>query len=307
MERFLEGRAGVVTGAGRGIGRGVAHILARYGARVVVNDYGVSVSGTDPSDTPAKEVADEIAAAGGTAVASAGDVASWEYAEELINTCIREFGRIDFLVTCAGILRDRMMFNMTEEEFDAVVRVHLKGTFACGHFAGMAMRQQRSGAIITFSSGAQEGNMGQSNYSAAKGGIASMTYTWALELRKYGVRANSIVPVALTRMVATIPDAQGDPGRPTAASIAAEPEDVGHVVAFLASDAAAAITGQVLGITRNRVSIWQHPREKAVAIKDGGWTADDLHANFNDLFSGHLEPYGLRVRRYLPPEGPGSA
>lgn len=295
-ERLLEGKAGVVTGGGGGIGLAVAKLLAAQGASLIVNDYGVNLDGTSPSEGPAHEAAKAINGAGGRAAASVGDVSYWAYAEGLIEGCVREYGRLDFLVTAAGILRDRMMFNMSEEEFDAVVAVHLKGTFACGHFAGAHMRKQGSGSIVTFVSGAQEGNVGQSNYSAAKGGIASMTYTWALELHRYGVRANGVVPVAQTRMIATSSDTSA------ASSLAAPPGRVAEVVAFLASDAAAGVTGQMIGVNRTGVSIWQHPREKVVAFSKEGWTLAELATEFPRLFEGQYEPYGLRVKQYVPPK-----
>ena len=303
---FLEGKCGIVTGAGRGIGRATALVLAREGAKVVVNDLGVQVDGTAPSSAVAEEVVREIRAAGGTAVADGEDVADWAGAERLVQRCVETFGRIDFLVTCAGILRDRMVFNMTEAEWDAVIAVHLKGTFNCGHFASIAMRQQRDGAIVTFTSGAHEGNAGQSNYAAAKGGIASMTYTWAVELGKYGVRANSIAPIAATRMLGTIPESAIERRQAAGAvpglSSAADPEEVGNVVAFLVSDEARMVTGQVIGVSAGKVAIWQHPRERWAAYAEGGWTVARLRQHFIPMFGGLLEPYGIRQTRYRPPE-----
>jgi NAD(P)-dependent dehydrogenase (short-subunit alcohol dehydrogenase family) len=304
----LQGKVAIVTGSGRGIGRGVALALAEEGAKVVVNDYGVAVDGSQPSSGPAQEVADEIKAAGGEAVANYGNVASVEDGEAMVKQALDTFGRLDILVNVAGILRDRMVFNMAEEEWDAVIATHLKGTFNCGHFASIAMRQQRSGSIITFTSSAHEGNAGQSNYSAAKGGIASMTYTWAVELGKYGVRANSIAPIAATRMLGTIPESTNErrvaSGTQPSSNLAADPEEVGNVVAFLVSDEARTVTGQVVGVSAGKVTIWQHPRERWAAYTDDMWTVEGLRQHFIPAFGGVLEPYGIRQTQYRPPHFP---
>src|SRR5215510_9665059 len=201
MGDMLAGRVAVVTGAGRGIGRGVALALAAAGAKVVVNDFGVSVDGTAPSTGPAFDVVREIEAAGGEAVASTESVADWASAARIVATALARFGELDILVTCAGILRDRMIFNMSEEEWDAVIAVHLKGTFNCVRHACTHMREQRYGRIVTFSSGAALfGNPGQANYGAAKGGIGGLTKVAARDLGKYGITVNAISPVAGTRM-----------------------------------------------------------------------------------------------------------
>src|SRR5579883_1705113 len=201
MGDLLAGRVAVVTGAGRGIGREVALALAAAGAKVVVNDYGVNVDGSAPSTGPAFEVVAEIARAGGEAVASTESVADWGSAKRIIDTAVERFGRIDVLVTCAGVLRDRMIFNMTEEEWDTVLAVHLKGTFNCVRHACTHMREQRYGRIVTFSSGAGLfGNPGQANYGAAKSAIGGLTKVAARDLGRYGVTVNAICPVAGTRM-----------------------------------------------------------------------------------------------------------
>src|SRR5262245_15858964 len=201
MTNMLAGRVAVVTGAGRGIGRGVALALAAEGASVVVNDYGVNVDGTAPSSGPAFDVVKEIEAAGGTAVANSDSVAEWAGAKRIIETALERFGRVDVLVTCAGILRDRMIFNMSEEEWDAVIAVHLKGTFNCMRHACVPMREQRYGRIVTFTSGAGLfGNPGQANYGAAKSAIGGLTKVAARDLGKYGITVNAISPVAGTRM-----------------------------------------------------------------------------------------------------------
>jgi NAD(P)-dependent dehydrogenase (short-subunit alcohol dehydrogenase family) len=201
---MLRGKVAVVTGAGRGIGRGVALELADQGAKVVVNDYGVSVDGREPTSAPADAVVAEIRQAGGEAISNADSVAEWSKAERIIGSAVERFGRVDILVTCAGFLRDRMIFNMNEDEFDTVVGVHLKGTFNCVRHAAPLMREQRFGRIVTFSSGAGLfGNPGQANYGSAKAAISGFTKVVARDLGKYGVTANGICPVAATRMTLT--------------------------------------------------------------------------------------------------------
>ena len=201
---MLEGKVAIVTGAGRGLGRAEALQLAKMGARVVVNDLGVELDGSGGSESPAQQVVEEIAAAGGEAIAHPGDVADWEDAQGLISRALETFGGLDILVNNAGFLRDRMVFNMSEEEWDAVLGVHLKGTFACSKAAAILFRQQRSGRILTFTStSGLYGNTGQCNYSAAKSGIAGFTKVISLDLGRYGVTVNSIAPMAGTRMTLT--------------------------------------------------------------------------------------------------------
>src|SRR3972149_5463175 len=211
MGERRKGRTAIVTGAGRGIGRAVALALAAEGASVVVNDYGVAVDGTQPSEGPAKDVADEIKAAGGNAVHNFDTVATVEGGERIIQTALDAFGRLDILVNVAGILRDRMIFNMSEEEWDAVIAVHLKGHYCTTKPAAVIMRQQRYGRIVNFSSGSGlNGNPGQANYGAAKAGIAGFPRVVARDLGRYGVTCNAISPGAATRMTATVSDSSRD-------------------------------------------------------------------------------------------------
>ncbi|HXH20838.1 MAG TPA: SDR family NAD(P)-dependent oxidoreductase, partial [Dehalococcoidia bacterium] len=208
---WLEGKVAVVTGAGRGIGRGIALLMAKEGAKVVVNDLGGNTDGTGVDQGPAMEVVEEIRKAGGTAVPNFDSVASVQGGENIIKTALDNFGRIDILVNNAGILRDRMIFNMTEEEWDAVIAVHLKGQYCTIKPASILMRQQRWGRIVNFSStSGLIGNAGQANYGAAKAGVAGLTRVVARDLGRYGVTCNAIAPVAATRLTATVPAAARD-------------------------------------------------------------------------------------------------
>jgi NAD(P)-dependent dehydrogenase (short-subunit alcohol dehydrogenase family) len=278
----MDGKVGVITGAGRGIGRATALLMAKEGATgIVVNDYGVALDGTTPSSEPANEVVKAIESMGGSAVASAQSVATAEGAEEIIKTCVDKYGRIDFLVTAAGFLRDRILWNMPEEDFDAVTNVHFKGTFLCGRAAAQAMRQQRSGAIVTFTSVAHQGNPGQSNYSGAKGAIASMSYTWAMELGRYGVRVNILAPGAQTRMIASIPGRETIVD-PTPEQSVMSPDNVAPAIVYLTSDLSRHVTGQVVGISGENLEIWYHPRPKVVAKKAGGWDIQSIGSQITD-------------------------
>ena len=283
----LEGKVAVVTGAGRGIGRGVALALGAAGASVVVNDYGVERDGSAPTTGPAFDVVGEIENAGGRAVASTESVASWEGGKKIVGTAVDRFNRLDILVTCAGILRDRMIFNMTEEEWDTVLAVHLKGTFSCVRHAAPLMRAQRSGRIITFSSGTGlVGNPGQANYGAAKAGISGLTKVGARDLGKYGVTCNSICPVAATRMTLTPEVLKAREIRKQQGIIREEraltqlenlkPEDVATMVVFFASDQAQNINGQFFLCAGTSISLLSQPRPVKTIFKDRRWTLDEL-------------------------------
>jgi len=277
-----------VTGAGRGIGRAVALALAAEGASVVVNDYGVAVDGTQPSEGPAKDVADEITAAGGSAVPNFDTVASVAGGEAIIQTALDAFGRLDILVNVAGILRDRMIFNMSEEEWDAVIAVHLKGHYCTTKPASVIFRQQRYGRIINFSSGSGlTGMPGQANYGAAKAGIAGFTRVVARDLGRYGVTCNAISPGAATRMTATVPDsareARARAGIQTGAAPAQslllsmrEPEQVAPMVVFLCTDEAWNINGKVFAVAGGAISLLQEEVPMRTIIKQGMWTVEEL-------------------------------
>jgi NAD(P)-dependent dehydrogenase (short-subunit alcohol dehydrogenase family) len=259
---ICEGRVVVITGAGRGIGRQHAIEFARQGAKVVVNDVGAAVDGTGSSDGPAGEVVAEVRAAGGQAVANGDDVADWDGAERLMATAVDTFGGLDVLVNNAGILRDRMLVNMTEAEWDAVIRVHLRGTFAPTRWAVDYWRNRvKAGEtndariINTTSPSGIYGNVGQTNYGAAKAGIASMTVIAAMELGRYGVTVNAVAPAALTRMTENLGFGQSDSDRLLDAFDANDPANISPLVVWLGSGASAAITGRVFNVHGGHISV----------------------------------------------------
>ncbi|RLC95521.1 MAG: hypothetical protein DRI39_00180 [Chloroflexi bacterium] len=290
MDKKLEGKSAVVTGAGRGIGRAVALELARHGAKVVVCDVGGSRAGEGSDVGPAQEVVSEIKASGGEAIPSTESVTDFAAAERIVKTCVDTFGRVDILVNCAGILRDRMVFNMSEEEWDAVIAVHLKGTFNMVRHASRAMREQKWGRIVNTTSDAWRGSPGQPNYSAAKGGIVSLTRTVAGSLGKYNVTANAIAPIASTRMTMDDEVKERFTKLYEAGMMTKDqfdellnmpgPEYVAPVVAYLCTDEAAMITGKVIGCGGGRVALYSDPVEIRGLyrdhVKDGAWTVEEL-------------------------------
>jgi NAD(P)-dependent dehydrogenase (short-subunit alcohol dehydrogenase family) len=276
----LDGRVAIVTGAGRGIGRSVAVLLASEGASVVVNDLGVAVDGSGQDTGPAHETVAEIGQAGGKAVASGADISDFAAAEGLIGTAIEEFGRLDVLVNVAGILRDRMVFNMTEQEWDDVIRVHLKGTFNTTRFASAYWRSLRDetaqNRIINFTSvSGLHGAPGQPNYAAAKMGIVGLTYSAAHSLAKYGVTVNAISPGAATRMTASIPTDRRRAGAP-AGNDEKSPDNVAPVVAYLASDRSGWINGRIIHSAGYEVSLYNNPEPVSRIVGTGPWDPDTL-------------------------------
>jgi NAD(P)-dependent dehydrogenase (short-subunit alcohol dehydrogenase family) len=268
---LLDGKVAVVTGGGTGIGRAVSLGLAAAGARVVVNDYGVSVDGMDPSSEPANQVVAEIRKTGGHAVAAPDSVVTMAGGRAVVDLALKEFGDLHVLVCCAGILRERMIFNMTEEEWDAVIAVHLKGHFTVMQPATRHMRERKAGSIVTFTSAAGlEGSPGQPNYSAAKEGIVGLTRSTALAMAKYGVRCNAISPTADTRMTQRLP------GERRGAATATPPEAIAPVVTFLASDRARHITGQVVAVRGSEVTIVSHPAPLRTVAAPQAWTPEAL-------------------------------
>jgi NAD(P)-dependent dehydrogenase (short-subunit alcohol dehydrogenase family) len=283
----LDGKVALVTGAGRGIGRAYAIALAAEGARVVVNNR---------TRSEAEKVVEEIAAEGGAASANGGNVSSWDDAKVMVEQAVSEYGRLDILVNNAGILRDRMSFNMSKDEWDDVIAVHLTGTFNCGRHAMTQMIAQRSGVIINTTSGAQYGGVGQSNYGAAKAGVAGLTYAWAMELARSGIRVNCVWPRARTRMTENIPSVKERGGLPPSFG---DPEHVAPLIVYLASDAANWITGQVIGIQYDRIWLVLHPKDGPEAVNPEGWTVANLTSRFRDTIGRELEPLGQRPRGYL--------
>ena len=282
----LDGRVAIVTGAGRGIGRSVATLLAGQGAAVVVNDLGSAVDGSGSDAGPAGAVAEEIGAAGGKAVANGADVSDHAAAEALIGTAIEQFGRLDVLVNVAGILRDRMVFNMTEQEWDDVIRVHLKGTFNTTKFAAAHWRSvrdaQAQNRIINFTSvSGLHGAPGQPNYAAAKMGIVGLTYSCANALRQYGVTANAVSPGAATRMTDSVP---AERRRTRVSADEWSPDNVAPIVAYLASEQSGWITGRILHSSGYEVALYSNPEPVVRIIGTGPWDVDDLAAQVERSF-----------------------
>lgn len=298
---MLDGKVAVVTGAGRGIGRGEALLFAEEGARVVVNDLGGEWDGTGADPRPASQVVEEIRSAGGEATAHFEDISEPSGADSLIQEAVRTWGRLDVVVNNAGILRDRMIFNMSVEEWDSVVKVHLRGHFlvtraACAHWRDLAKAgQQASGRIInTSSTSGILGNVGQSNYGAAKAAVAALSAIAAMEMARYGVTVNAIAPGARTRMTEKtfgelrVPEGQFD-------SLA--PENVAPLVACLASDQAAHITGQMFYVQGGLVQLYQGWTPVAEIRKEERWTPAELADRMGDLF-------GARPTVYSPQRSP---
>jgi 3-oxoacyl-[acyl-carrier protein] reductase len=316
MAGRLEGKVAIVTGSGRGIGRGEALLLASEGCRLVINDLGGSPAGEGKDTSPADDVVAEIKKMGSDAVANYDNVASMEGGERMVKTALDAFGRLDILVNNAGILRDRMIFNMSEEEWDAVVAVHLKGHFTATKHASLVFRQQRSGRIVNTSSESGLGNMGQGNYSAAKEGIVGLTRTLALDLGRYGVTANAIRPRAGTRLTLT-PELRAAMERARATTAASggaqpaagdaisqmdelKPELVAPLVVYLCTDKAANINGRDFIVGGNEVSLMSLPDKERSIYREGGWTIDALERVFPSTI-------GAGVKNPMPAQDPKPA
>lgn len=289
MAGRLDGKVAIVTGAGRGIGRAEALLLAQEGAAVVVNDLGVAPDGGGTSSSPADQVVEEIRTTGGQAVANHDTVATMDGGQSIVNTALDSFGRLDFLVNNAGILRDRMIFNMTEDEWDVVIAVHLKGHFSLSRAAAVVFREQRSGRIINTSSPSGLGSRGQANYSAAKEGIIGLTRTLALDLGRYGVTVNAIRPSAATRLTlspelkaAAEKAAKG--GQTFMAEALAKleewkPEHVAPLVVWLCTDEASNVNGRTFMIAGPTVALYSEPEPvRTLYSSTGSWALDELVA-----------------------------
>ncbi|HJF15898.1 MAG TPA: SDR family oxidoreductase [Enteractinococcus helveticum] len=300
----LNGKVAIVTGSGAGLGLAYAQELARQGAKVVINDVNEDVTA---------QAVETITSAGGTAIGVTAPVGSTETAEKLVNAAVEEFGTLDILVNNAGILRDRSLLKMSDDDFDAVINVHLRGTFTCVRAAFAYFKENAvKGRIVTIGSPTgQRGNFGQTNYAAAKAGIVGMVRTWALEMKRAGVTVNAIIPVAATAMTETVPyfsaaieaDKAGEPmpeffrkelGFGTAA-------DVAGLVAFLSSDGAANITGQTIGVGGDRLQVWSHPEPVATEFRDGGWNYEAMQSEGRELIENNLQDVGEKFLE-LPAE-----
>ncbi len=290
---MLEGRVAVVTGAGRGIGRDVARCLASEGAKVVVNDVGAALGGEGTGEDPASEVCREIEAEGGTATPSRDSVSDFAGAGRIIDTAISTYGSIDILVNNAGIVRDRTLVKMDESDYDAVIAVHQKGTFNTARHAAPHMKDAGFGRIINMTSSAGlRGNFGQTNYGAAKAAIMGMTFVWALELGRYGITVNAVAPAGFTRMTEGL--YQGGEPPPDLRSALNAP-----LVAFLASEEAGYVNGQVLGRTGYAYTIFQTPRQVAAMWQEGGWTPSQVAEHFHEILGQHLQPVGMPAHPLL--------
>lgn len=283
---LLDGKAVVVTGAGRGIGRGHALQFAKAGASVVVNDIDDAVAG---------EVVGEIEGLGGKAIANTGSVGDKAGADSIVAACVEAFGKIDVMMANAGIARDRTFLKMSEEEFDDVINVHVKGTFLCHQAAALQMRDQGTGGVLLSTvSAAHFGNFGQTNYAGAKGAIASMTYTMALELARYGIRVNAISPSGTTRMSDTYigPDGKKHP------MPFIDPELNGPMIVYLCSDEGNYISGQVFGTGGERIALLDQPKYGHTLFMPDGWTVEAVQKHFKPNLGNKLEPLGITKPPY---------
>ena len=292
---LLQDRVAIVTGSGRGIGREFALCLASEGAKVVVNDVGASLSGESTEERPAEEVVKEIEKAGGTAVPNFDSVSDFDGAGRIIQTAADTFGKVDILVNNAGIIRDKSLVKMDEADFDAVIAVHLKGSFNCTRHAAPLMKEAGYGRIINITSSAGlRGNFGQTNYGAAKAGLMGMTFVWAVELAKYGITVNAMAPAGATRMTANL-YAEADYEPPPTL----DPALNAPIIAYLASEQAAHVNGQVLGRTDYAFMLFQTPRQIAWMWKDGGWDPAGVAEHFDATLGQHLQPVGMVMPKGL--------
>jgi len=286
---ILDGRVAVITGSGRGIGREFALSMAREGAHIVVNDVGVSLDGQGTEEDPAAQTVADIKALGVGAIASYESVTDYEAAGRMIQSAVDEFGRIDILVNNAGIVRDRSLVKMSPEDFDAVVKVHMYGTFNTAQHAAGHMKEAGYGRIINVTSQAGlRGNFGQTNYGAAKAAIMGMTFIWSIELGRYGVTVNAMSPAGATRMTASLFERAGTEPPPEQ-----NPALNAPLVTWIASDQAGHVNGQIVGRTDFAYTIYQHPKQVAYMYEDGGMDVAGVAENFDKILGQHLQPVGM--------------
>lgn len=290
-KNMLAGKAAVVTGAGRGVGRCIALELARCGASVVVNDIGSSISGEGQDMSAAQSVVDEIVRAGGKAVTSGHSVASWEEAQALVQTAVDAFGRIDIVVNNAGNLRDAIFHRMSPEEFDAVVDVHLRGSFYVSRAAAPFFKEQNGGSYIHMtSSSGLIGNFGQANYCAAKLGVAGLSKAIALDMSRFNVRSNAVAPWAWTRMIDSIPSETEEQKKRVEGLKKLVPEKIAPFVAALATDGARHVTGQIFGVRNNEIYLFSQPRVLRTAHTSDGWTPEQIVERVFPMFESDFYP-----------------
>jgi 3-oxoacyl-[acyl-carrier protein] reductase len=295
----LKDKVAIVTGAARGLGLSYARGLSQAGAAVMINDI-------DPKLTA--RAVDLIESEGGLVDSHVGYVGETSTADSMVRSTVDRFGRLDIMVTNAGILRDRLLWKMSDQEFDEVVKVHLRGTFTCARSAAVHFREVGSGGrlILVGSPAGQRGNFGQSNYAACKAGITAMARTWAMEMARFGVTVNCIVPTAATEMTKTIPafapyieawenDDQKLPDWLRRDQAMGSVDDVAPLVVFLASDESAGITGQTIALGGDRLALWSYPEEVAVAFSDGGWDAESIAGEFQARLEGLAQPFGITL------------
>jgi NAD(P)-dependent dehydrogenase (short-subunit alcohol dehydrogenase family) len=289
---MMDGKAVLVTGAGRGVGRGIALEMAKAGAAVIVNDLGVSISGEGQDDgSPAEQVAAEIAAMGGRAIANHDSVAEWAGACAMVKAAVDNFGRIDAVVNNAGNLRDVYFHKMSPEDFDAVIAVHLKGSFNTSRAAAPFFKEQESGAYVHMTStSGLIGNFGQANYSAAKLGIVGLSKSIALDMQRFGVRSNTVAPFAWTRMIDSIPTDTPEQKARVDTLKKLDADKIAPFVVALCGDGGAKVTGQIFGVRNNEIFLFSQPRPIRTAHTAEGWTPETVAERVFDQFANDFYP-----------------